>query len=81
MTKDQFFAAAHEAFGEEVTIMTSSDNLESWDSLSHLSLLTALDEITEGKAAELEELASARSIADIVRILEEAGLLSVTSLS
>ena len=40
-----------------VSINTSSENTDEWDSLEHLSILVALDQYLEGKAGELTELA------------------------
>jgi acyl carrier protein len=55
---------------------SSAVNQPSWDSLGHLNVLTALDQATGGKAAEIEELAEATSVRAILDLLQRNGLLS-----
>lgn len=50
--------------------------LEGWDSLGHLRILTELDTVFEGKLAEVEELAQAKSVQAIKTVLRAQGLLS-----
>ncbi len=57
-----------------ISIESSNENIEEWDSLGHLSILSSLDEITGGKASEIEDLASALSFSELVNSLESAGL-------
>jgi acyl carrier protein len=52
-----------------VTLDTQIGSVEAWDSLGHLSILTALDEALEGRTAEIEALAMARSVREIVDTL------------
>ena len=58
-----------------ITIESSSENTESWDSLGHLSILVALDKIYEGKISEINELADADSLAKIISILRNHSLI------
>ena len=58
---------------------SSSESIDEWDSLGHLSILSSLDEVTNGKASEVEELAAALKIEDLIKILSNAGLLNTSS--
>lgn len=55
-----------------VTIDSSSENLEEWDSLSHLSILVALDQWSDGKASKMTDLATATSVKDIIDVFNES---------
>ncbi|MDC1450317.1 hypothetical protein N8477_06050 [Candidatus Thioglobus sp.] len=55
----------------EITITSSSENTEEWDSLNHLSILISLDQLLEGRAAKIPELATATSIKEIVTLLNK----------
>lgn len=54
----------------QVTIESGIGTLDAWDSLGHLSILAALDTRLAGKAADLEELAGAKSVREIFQILK-----------
>lgn len=56
---------------ENININTNSQNLEEWDSLGHLTILTAIDKATDGKASEIETLASSTSLSEILEILKK----------
>jgi len=58
-----------------VTMESSADDIENWDSLGHLSILVDLDKEFNGKLANIEEMATADSVSKIVKILEEHSLL------
>lgn len=64
---------------ETIKETSSSESIDEWDSLGHLSILSALDEVTDGKASEVEELAAALTIEDLIKILSNAGLLNTSS--
>ena len=51
-------------------------NQPNWDSLTHLSILVAVDEATQGRAAEISELAQASSVREILDLLARNSLLS-----
>lgn len=46
-----------------------------WDSLSHVSILVALDTAFDGKLSEIEDLHGAYSVEDIISILQSIGLV------
>ena len=54
-----------------VTIDSSSENIEGWDSLAHLSILVALDRWLNGQAGKISGLATATSVKEIVTLLNE----------
>jgi acyl carrier protein len=55
---------------DKVTIDSSTDNLEEWDSLGHLSILVALDREFEGNLAGISDMATADSVKKIILILD-----------
>ena len=52
-----------------ISIDTSSENTEEWDSLAHLTILVELDRHLNGRASNINELASATSVSLIMEIL------------
>ncbi len=77
MTKDDLFQLIKKAldYDQEINIDSSADNVEEWDSLGHLSVLTALDDLTDGKASSLSDLSDATSVAQIINILESEEII------
>tara|TARA_B110000483_G_C17929981_1_gene440372 strand:- start:178 stop:417 length:240 start_codon:yes stop_codon:yes gene_type:complete len=45
-----------------------SHNIEEWDSLGQLSILTALDKKTKGKTSKFKSLTDATSLSAIIKI-------------
>ena len=60
---------------QEITIESSMEAVTAWDSLSHLSILVALDTRFDGKVAAIKEMAKANSVMRIVQILRENRLI------
>ena len=58
-----------------VTMSDSSDTLEAWDSLAQLQILMRIDQETDGKAANIPELAIALSAQAIIDTLDANGLI------
>ncbi len=58
-----------------ITEDSSADNIPEWDSLGHLSVLTSLDEATEGEASAISDLGDASSVKDIISILKKENLI------
>jgi|TARA_B100001964_G_C14032671_1_gene508977 acyl carrier protein len=58
-----------------ISVNSSIDNVEEWDSLGHLSILEALDQHFDGKVVNIKELASTKSVKDILFILKKNSLL------
>ena len=77
MIKNELFLLIKDALDAEgeVDMDSSADSIPEWDSLGHLSVLTALDNATDGKAASISDLGDATSVIAIVEILKVNGLL------
>jgi hypothetical protein len=58
-----------------IDLNSSSLNIRTWDSLIQINILVALDDILEGKAAEIDELSTAASVEQILNILKLNDLL------
>ena len=58
-----------------VGLDTDAENVEGWDSLGHLGILTALDVLFEGKIADIGEIASATSVPKILAALRRHSLV------
>uniref|UniRef100_UPI0040474163 hypothetical protein n=1 Tax=Limnohabitans sp. TaxID=1907725 RepID=UPI0040474163 len=56
--------------GENVNADSTVDNLTGWDSLGHLSILSALDEASGGKINAISEFNDVKSVRDIVNLCE-----------
>lgn len=62
--------------GSSLSMDSSAETVEEWDSLGHISILSALDEATDGKSADIVELTQATSVREISDLLKENGLLN-----
>ncbi len=58
-----------------VSMESSSENIEDWDSLGHITILSMLDDATDGASADIVDLTQATSVAEIAKILTDNGLL------
>ena len=54
--------------GEDVNAESTVDNLTGWDSLGHLSILSALDEASGGKINAISEFNDVKSVREIVHL-------------
>ena len=54
-----------------ISIDSSSENVDEWDSLEHLSILVAIDEELKGKAGEIDDLAKATSVRGILEAINK----------
>jgi acyl carrier protein len=61
---------------EHVDLNSSMDTIDEWDSLGHLSILSAIDEKLDGKASDISDLASATSVEKIITILKKNSLMN-----
>jgi acyl carrier protein len=50
---------------------SSSENIDSWDSLGQLSILVAMDKYFDGRISNVPEMAEANSVSKILNILKE----------
>ena len=60
---------------KKIDIKSSSKNIEEWDSLGQLAILTTLDKKFKNKASKLSKLATVETLKDVVSILKKAKLL------
>lgn len=60
---------------KKIDLKSASKNIEEWDSLGQLSILTTLDKRFKNKASKLTKLATAETVKDIVSILKKAKLI------
>ena len=58
-----------------INMKSSSRNIEEWDSLGQLSILTTLDKKFKNKASKLNKLATAETVKEIYSILKKAKLV------
>ncbi|OGS35842.1 MAG: hypothetical protein A2293_07240 [Elusimicrobia bacterium RIFOXYB2_FULL_49_7] len=71
--QDKLFGVFSRIMGiapEKVTLQTSTDNLEGWDSLKHLNLVMALEEAFSVRFSE-EDIVQMLSIGQIMKKLAE----------
>jgi acyl carrier protein len=55
---------------DKITLNTGINNLEQWDSLAHLSILTEIDNFSKGKASKIKGLSNANTVKEILRLLK-----------
>ena len=55
---------------KKINLNSSYKNINKWDSLGHLNILTELDNSLNGKALKLAGLAKAYSVKEIIKILK-----------
>ena len=60
---------------KNLTIDSSAKDIKEWDSLGHLGILVALDEVFDGKIGEIDEMATADSVRKILEILKGNSLM------
>lgn len=58
-----------------LTLEGSMMNVEEWDSLGHLGILSALDKSFDGKIAPIKEMAAADSVKKILQVLKDNSLI------
>lgn len=54
-----------------LTLESSIRDVEAWDSLGHLGILSALDKFFSGGIAPIKEMAAADSVGKILKILKK----------
>lgn len=60
---------------KKIDLKSNSRNIDEWDSLGQLSILTTLDKKFKNKASKLTKLATAETVKDIVSVLKKAKLI------
>jgi len=77
MNKKELFAKIADALevNDEITLESSNETILQWDSLGHISVLSMLDDETNGASSELVDLTQATSVKIIVEVLTANDLL------
>tara|TARA_B100000035_G_C20633230_1_gene393288 strand:- start:115 stop:354 length:240 start_codon:yes stop_codon:yes gene_type:complete len=60
---------------DEVTFDSSIYDIDEWDSLSQLSILTELDDALDGKVADIDGIANTQSVSEIYDLLKKNSLI------
>ena len=71
----EIIAKSLEVDKERITVESTVDSLEEWDSLGHLSILVPLDKKFQGRLAGIKEMASVTSVNSILKILKNNNLI------
>jgi len=58
----------------EISIDSDSSSVEVWDSLGHISILARLDSVFENITERIPELASATSVRELHKLMNDGGL-------
>ena len=83
MEKNTFMMAIATALEVEIELITEDlkiGDIPEWDSLGHLTMLSHLDDVTDGKAGEISDLGSMENLKDIWNAFIEAGIGSGTKI-
>ena len=59
-----------------IDFKSSTRNIEEWDSLGQLAILTTIDKKLKNKTSKLTKLATAETVKDIYLILKKAKLIN-----
>jgi len=60
---------------QKIDINSKSNNIEEWDSIGHLILLSNLDEKLKGATSNIADIATADSVKKIISILKKNKLI------
>ena len=76
ITRQLLLNALREALeNKEDMLESNSDNTDGWDSLGQLSIMSKLDEITDGKSSGIDDMATCLSVQELVDKLTSSNLL------
>lgn len=59
------------ALEEDVTVNTNTENCIGWDSLGHLSILSALDQATNGEINKIRDFNNVSSVKELIELFEK----------
>ncbi|MDC0044586.1 hypothetical protein OAI96_01515 [Pelagibacteraceae bacterium] len=68
-------ADALEISHDKINLDSSSENIEKWDSLGQLAILSSLDELFDGAIADIPEIANSYSVRSLFDILKNNELI------
>ena len=78
ITKQEIFEIIAKSLGvpkKKINEKINADNFNGWDSMSHLSILIAIEKKLPGKVQKIQELSEAYSVKKIIQILNKEKLL------
>ena len=78
ISEKEVLEVIQKALGLDAKLITSESsvwNVNEWDSLGHLGILTFLDELFGGKIAGIKDMAKADSVRKILQILKNNSLI------
>ena len=75
LNQKKIIAIISKSVREKVNLKSSSKNIEGWDSLAQLNILTSLDKLTKGKSSKIEQLTEMDSVNGIIQILLKKNLI------
>jgi len=58
-----------------LSLSTTAEEVEGWDSIGQLSILVALDQLYDGKITSISDMAEAGSITKIIEVLLQHKML------
>lgn len=77
ITRQVLLDAVREALENlDVEFESNADETDGWDSLGQLSILSKLDEITEGRSSQIQGIALCRSVQQLAEKLKSNNLLA-----
>ena len=78
MDQKKFLVLASKSFGvkiNKISINLKLNEIEEWDSIGHLTLLSNLDKATKGKTSKIKGLGTQKSLKKIWDILKKKRLV------
>jgi len=78
MNQKKFLLLISKSLGikpDKVTLNLKLNDIEEWDSIGHLTILSALDKATKGKSAKIKGLGVQKSLKKIWEILKKKRLV------
>ena len=57
-----------------IRIDSTNETVVGWDSLGHLSILSALDKVTDGKVSEIRDFNDVSSVSQIIKLFNDHNL-------
>ena len=77
MNQKKFLLLISKSLGikvDKISLKLKFNEIEEWDSIGHLTILSSLDKATKGKSAEIKGLGNQKSLKKIWEILKKRGL-------
>ena len=75
LTQKKILSVISKAVQEKIDLKSSSKNIEGWDSLAQLNILSSLDKLTKGKSSKIDQLTELDNVKSIIQILMKKNLI------